>query len=82
MRHGFLYPLPTELGIVMLWGMYRGWPHPVIADVTMASVSTVKRLIRTSVEGPGQILIYPTLHKGLRWATPLWIHQICGEELK
>ena len=80
-RHSSLYPVRMERDIVVLWGMYRGWSNPVIADAVKSSVSTVERLRRRFAQDPSLVFNCPVLQQGIRGTKPLWRCEFCGASL-
>ena len=77
-RHGASYPLLMERDIVVLWGMYRGWSSPAIAETAKASVSTVKRQKLMLAGEPWPIFRCLALHQGLRGRKPVYRGEFCG----
>jgi len=81
-RHNNVYPLQMERDIVVLWGMYRGWSIPVIADATKVSRPTIERVRRRFVDNPAEVFRCPVLRKVLRGDKPLWTCHFCEEEMR
>lgn len=81
-RHNNVYPLQMERDIVVLWGMYRGWSMPVMADAVMVSIPAIERVRRKFINEPYAIFRCPVLHKVLRADKPLWTCQFCGEQMR
>lgn len=72
------YPMQMERDIVILWGMYRGWSNPVIADALRCSTKTVERFRHRLLRNPGLIFLCPVLHKEHKGGKPLWRCEVCS----
>ena len=73
------YPYPMERDIIILWGMYRGWRNPVIANkLGLSSVTVLKRRGEFG-RNPSLIFNLPVLHRGYKWHKPYHRCEFCGE---
>ena len=69
----------AERGLVMVWGMYRGWSGAAIARAACAAENTVINFRSKLGLQPSKLFDYPVLHQGLRGSKPLYRCGLCGD---